>query len=105
MVPYLPCLKDEDDCPNEITRANISMTGFETCTLLIRLVTDKVLDKYDIFYHTVPTDPEKFVKELEKIEQKLKYYVQKPTDSSKKNQGGTSNEARIVPFRSICRFR
>jgi len=95
LVPDLPCLKDEDDCPSEVTRANVSMTGFEMCTLLMRLVTDEVAEEYDVLHPKVPIDPKKLVKELEKIERKLKYYIPKPADSRDKNQSGTPNGARI----------
>ena len=94
LVTDLPCLKDEDDCPPEVTRANVKMTGFEMCTLLMRLVTEEVADEYDVLHTTVPIDPKKLVKELEKIEKKLRYYTKKPTDSREKNQGGPSREAR-----------
>jgi hypothetical protein len=67
-APKLPCLKDIKNCPPNVTRANVSVTNFEMCTLLMRVVSDEIADEYDCLRESVPTDPKKLVKELTKIE-------------------------------------
>ena len=55
-----------------VTRANISMTGFESCTLLVRVVSHNIADEYDCLQISVSTNPKKLVKELMKNKNKLK---------------------------------
>ena len=43
----LPCLKDTENCSTDVTWANVSMTGFEMCTLLMRVVSHEIADEYD----------------------------------------------------------
>ena len=40
----LPCLKGTGNCPANVTQANVSMTNFEMCTLLMRVVSDEIAD-------------------------------------------------------------
>ena len=61
-TPNLPCLKDIENCPMDITRANVSMTGFEMGTLRMRVVSRNISDEYDCLHHSVPTDPKKLFK-------------------------------------------
>jgi hypothetical protein len=91
-APNLPCLKDTANCPMDVTRANVSMTGFEMCTLLMRVISHEIADEYDCLHDSVPTDPKKLVKELTKIETKLKSSSKSATDSRNRSQPGAPTE-------------
>ena len=42
------------------------------CKYLMRVVSDNIVDEYDCLYDSVPTNPQKLIKELTKHETKLK---------------------------------
>ena len=65
-------MKDTEDCPKDVTRANMSMTELEMCTSLTRLISDRIADEYNCLHDSVPTNPKKLAKELSKIKNKLK---------------------------------
>jgi hypothetical protein len=92
-APKLPCLKDTEKCPDDVTRANVSMTNFGMCTLLMRVVSDEIADEYDFLHDSVPTDPKKLVKELTKIENKFKSNKY-ATDLRNNGHVGAPNDAR-----------
>jgi hypothetical protein len=52
----LPCLKDTEICPDNISHANVTTEGFNMCTMLMRLISDKITDKYNFLHNSVPTD-------------------------------------------------
>ncbi len=70
-TPLLPCLKDKAGCPAEVERANVSMTPFEMCRLLMRNTSVRMEDEYNCLHNNVPTDPKMLVDQLTKIETKL----------------------------------
>ena len=51
------------------TCANVSMTGFEICTLFIYVVSYRITDEYDCLHNNVPTNPNKLAKKLTKNKQ------------------------------------
>ena len=71
-APKLPYLKDTKNCPMDVTRANMSMTGFEICMLQMCVVSEITTDEYRCLQDSVPIDPKKLINELTKIEQKIK---------------------------------
>ena len=87
-APNLPCLKDTENCPMDVTRANVSMTGFEMCTLLMRVVSHEIADEYECLHDVVPTNPKQLVKELTKIENKIKSSAKTATDARNRAQPG-----------------
>ena len=68
------------------------MTGFEICTLLMRVVSHKITDEYDCLHNSVPTDPKKYAKELTKTENELKNSSTFATDSRNSGQPGPPTE-------------
>ena len=77
----------------DVTCTNVSMTGFEMCTLLMRMVSDKIADEYNFLQNSVPTDPKKLVKELTKIEDKIESSSKSAPEPSKHGQAGPPSEA------------
>ena len=47
LVPSLPYLKDQHDCPSEIECTNLSLTPVNMCNLLMRSVSGAVKDEYN----------------------------------------------------------
>ena len=86
LAPSLPCLKDQDDCPPEVERRNISMTPFAMCGLLMRNVSVQIEDEYNCLHPMVPTNPKKLVEQLTKIETKLGSVVV-PSSDRRKSEG------------------
>ena len=52
----------------DVPAANVSMTGFEMCTLLMHVVSGEIADEYDCLHDSVLTNTEKLVKELTTLE-------------------------------------
>ena len=92
-APKLPCLKDTENCPMDVPATNVSMTGFEMCTLLVLVVSDTIADEYTYLHYSVPTQPKKLVKELTKIENKLKNSTKSASDLRERGQARPSGEA------------
>ena len=92
LVPSLPCLKDQPNCPAGVARANVSMTDFEMCNLLMRNVTAKMEDEYNCLHDTVPTDPKLLVEQLTKIERKLET-ISSENKSLDRRKGGPPDDA------------
>ena len=78
----------------DVPAANVSMTGFEMCTLLMHVVTDELVDKYDCSHDCVPTDPKKLVKELTQIETRLKSSSKTASGLRTRGQTGPPSESR-----------
>ena len=70
------------------------MTGFEMCTLLMCVVSHKITDEYDWLYNSYSTNQKKLVKELTKIENKLKNSSKYDTDSRNCGQPDPPSETR-----------
>ena len=77
-----------------VPTANVSMTGFEICTLLMCVVSGKIVDKYNYLHNSVPTDLKKMVKELTKMENKPKITSKSASDLRERSQAGLPNEGR-----------
>ena len=77
----------------DVTRANVSMTGFEMCTLLMRVVSHEIAAEYDCLHDSMPTDPKKMVKELTKLETRLKTSSKAVSDLGKWGQTGPPSES------------
>ena len=71
-TPKLHCLEDSESCSEDVTQATISIAGFEICTLLMHVICDGIADTYDCLQGSVPTNPNKLVKDLITIKNKLK---------------------------------
>ena len=93
LAPSLPCLKDQLDCPLAVKHNNVLMTPFAICNLLIRNVTPKMEDEYNCLYDTVPTDPNRLVEKLTKIETKLQIISNEQHKSNDHHKGGPPNDA------------
>jgi len=113
LAPSLPCLKDQEDCPPEVERRNISMTPFAMCGLLMRNVSVQIEDEYNCLHPTVPTNPKKLVEQLTKIETKLGSVVvpandrrkseSQPDESRSKKRAKTENSSRKTNQKRIPR--
>ena len=64
------------------------------CTLLMRVVSDEIADKYSCVHDIVPTNPKKLGKELTKTENKIKSSSKFATDFRKCGQAGPPKETR-----------
>jgi len=78
----LPCLKDQPDCPPEVERANVQLSPFAMCSLIMRNVSVQMEDEYNCIHNTVPTNPKKLVEQLTKIETKLSSSAVKVTTNA-----------------------
>ena len=69
----LPFMKDQPNCLAEIECAKISLTPVQMCKLLMRCFSDAMEDEYNCMPNNLmPTNPQKLVELLTKIEAKLK---------------------------------
>ena len=68
----LPYLKDQPNCPAEIEHTNVSLTPVVIYKLLMRCISTAIEDEYNCMTDVIPTDLEKLVELLTKIDTKLK---------------------------------
>ena len=78
----------------DVPAANVNMTGFEMCTLLMRMVSDKIADEYNCLHNSVSTNTKKLVKERTKIENKIKSSLKSATALRKHGQARLPSEGR-----------
>eukprot|EP00957_Ditylum_brightwellii_P032681 2477483-Ditylum_brightwellii.AAC.1 len=72
LAEMLPCLRDQPDCPAEIEQANVPLNNMALCNLIMRSISSVMEDEYNCISDLIPTNPDKLVEILSKIEKKIK---------------------------------
>ena len=77
-----------ENCPMDVPAANVNMTGFKMCTLLMCVVSGKIADENNYSHDCVPINPKKLVKELKELKQNSKVVQKLPLGSSEPTRKG-----------------
>ena len=92
----LPYLKDQPDCPPEIECMNVSLTPVNMYNLLMHSVLATVEDKCNCMTDLMPADPKKLVKQVTKIETKLKLFPSKMKPEDHQNGNDRPKTCRAI---------